>query len=296
MKPLVATRSAVRSFLVRHPTLGRAVRSRYHPRWIRLYSVGAPKTGTMSVARLFGPRYRGAHEGTYLEAIDYLARRRAGTVSEDELRQWLRRRDVEVWSGCESSHVLCWFSDLVQAEFPDAKFVVTVRDAYPWANSVIDQHLNTRPRPGTRPDTRYTRLRDLYYGAKSTEPGDVLTGLGEYTLGGYVGYWASHYAYLLDHLEPERTLFVRTHEIGSRAAEIAEFAGVPASTLTLGRSHSHEAPQKHDVLGRMDPRRVRDTILDLCGPVAERLHAVAGVGSADLLGLRDTQGASGFLA
>ena len=265
--------------------MGRAVRSLYQPRSIQLYSVGAPKTGTLSVARLFGPRYRGAHEGTYLEAMDYLARRRAGTVSERELRRWLRRRDVVVWSGCESSHVLCWFSDLLRTEFPEAKFVVTVRDCYSWANSVIDQHLNTRPASGASSDSPYTRLRDIYYGEKSTAPGDVLTELGEYTLEGYLAYWSSHYAYLLDHLEPQEVLFVETKSIGTRSAEIAAFAGVPARTLTLERSHSHRAPKKHDVLGAMDAERVRRAVVELCGPVARRLERAPGLGGADLLGL-----------
>lgn len=274
----VVTLAAVK-MLSANPPVGNRTREWLQPRRTHLYNVGAPKTGTVSVADLFRSQYRSIHEGRYIESIEYLARRRAGTVSESELIRWLLRRDVMLWMECESSHVLCWFSDLLKDLFVDAKFVVTVRDCYSWTNSVIDQHLNSNPPEAFR------RLRDVYYGERSADPDSILTRLGEFTLEGYVGYWARHYAYLLDHLPEQRTLFVWVRDLGARTHDMAEFAGVPASTLDAGQSHTHKAPEKHDVLGQLDPDVVRETILASCSAVAGRLGRLPGLEGQDLLGV-----------
>ena len=264
------------------PRASAFLRARVQPRAFRLYSVGAPKTGTLSIANLLRPAHRSVHEARYVEAIDHLVARRAGAASDTELADWLRRRDTLVWAECESSHVLCWFCDLIPHVFPESRFVVTVRDCYSWTNSVIDQHLNNRPSPLAR------RLRDVYYGEKSTDPQSVLTDHGEYTLGGYVSYWASHYEFLLEYLPRDRTLFLPTKRIGERAAEIAAFAGVPVRTLTVGRAHSHVAPQKHDLLGVLGSETVHAAISSRCRATAERLARLPGLDGMDLMGLRDS--------
>ena len=246
----------------------------------------------MSIARLFQRDYRAMHEGTYLEAIEYLIRRRAGEVSDQELIRWLRRRDVQVWADCESSHVMNWFSDLLQVVYPEAKFIVTVRDCYSWTNSVIDQHVNshTGVRAGgavmarSRPVT-YSSLREVYYGDKSTDPDSLLTQMGEYTLNGYLDYWASHYVQATGTLPANRTLFVWTKDIRDRADDIAEFVGVPRSSLDVGRSHSHVAPEKHGVLGQLSPQAVHEAVRTRCGPVADQLATLPGLQGKDLLGL-----------
>ena len=283
---------AVKSLMGSFPGLASPIRAALQPLNFRLYAVGAPKTGTMSIARLFQRDYRAMHEGTYLEAISYLMRRRAGTVSDDELVGWLLRRDVLIWADCESSHIMNWFADLLSVVYPDAKFLVTVRDCYSWTQSVLDQHLNSRPprrvddAPSTaRGGVTYSSLRGVYYGDKSTDPNSLLTELGEYTLEGYLDYWSSHYAQALAALPTDRRMFVWTRDIQDRAEDIAQFVGVPSSSLDLGRSHSHVAPEKHDVLGQLDPQAVREAVRTRCGPVADRLATLPGLQGKDLLGL-----------
>jgi len=58
------------------------------PRRIHVYGVGAPKTGTVSLAQLFG-NYRTAHEAHVSESPDVVA---AG-IEGEELRNRVRDRD-----------------------------------------------------------------------------------------------------------------------------------------------------------------------------------------------------------
>ena len=265
--------------MARAPAVSAKARAAFQPRDFRLYNIGAPKTGTLSITNLFKPTYRSVHEGRYVEAIDRLIERRNGTISDGELIHWLRQRDTLLWAECESSHILCWFADLIKVVFKDAKFIVTVRDCYSWTNSVIDQHINNDPGPLSK------RLRDVYYGDKSTQEDHVLTKLNEYKLSGDLSYWSSHYEYIIENLSLDDIMFVPTKDISSKTKEIAGFTGVPESTLNTDRAHSHAAPRKHDVLREIGIDEVRTALLSRCEPVASRLSQMPGLEGLDFLRL-----------
>jgi hypothetical protein len=244
---------------------------------VHVYCIGAPKTGTKSVAAVFGASFRARHEGRYAEFVERLPGRIAGTGSDERDRRWLRDRDATMWLECESAHPLAWFADLLVAEFPSARFLLTVRDCHSWLNSVIDQHLNV-------PEPR-TNLRDIYYGGEGLEyESDTLREMGEYPLAAYLSYWARHNEKVLDAVPEDRLLVVPTHRLSHSLGRIAAFVGTDPDKLRIGPDHVHQAPKKHRVLERIPRALFLARVEQHCRPVIDRLSSRPELSDYDLVG------------
>ena len=186
-------RDAVRTVLKPFPAPISLVRSVVQPRETHLFCVGAPKTGTLSVASVFGSHFRSTHEPDIDLTADMLEARQQGHASDEELVQWLRQRDSLLWLECEATHAMAWFSDLIAPTFPEARFILPVRACYSWLDSILNQHLN-----GGGVRAPYFKLRDLYHAttvAGTNLP--LLKARGLYPLEGYLSYWARHNDFVL---------------------------------------------------------------------------------------------------
>lgn len=110
-----------------------------------VYCIGAAKTGTTSIAQIYNKVYRTAHEPEVEQTtgcvMDYLS----GRLSETECAKRLMARDKRLNLEMESSHPLGYFTPLLVSSFPDAKFLVTIRDPRSWIKSRINFHLNKTP-------------------------------------------------------------------------------------------------------------------------------------------------------
>lgn len=260
------------------PGLVRAGRRVLQPRRFQLYGVGAPKSGTHSVARMFEGQYRASHEGHPTVSVDLLARRRAG-LSGDQLRAELLVRDARVWAECESASFLAWFVDELGVMFPDASFVVPVRDCRSWVDSVIDQHRNHSSREP------FLTLRRLYFGERPSTPGDEgLPAHGHRPLENFVSYWRDHHEFLLRHLDDDRSLWVWLPELASSRPRLERLIGAPIHDAAGGRAHAYRAPEKHRTLDRLETD-VEGTIRAIAGDTAAALAERLGRRPDELLGL-----------
>jgi hypothetical protein len=240
------------------------------PRRFHAYCVGAPKTGTMSIAGLFTDHYRVAHEPEPEPMVALIGRHRSGAATEKEIRSVLRARDRRLRLELESSNPTSYFvSDLVEL-FPDARFILTIRDCYSWTDSYIDHQLNLPIEPGE--DAFWGTMRDAYLATgRAHEPGEeVLAERGTYPLAGFLGYWADHNRKVLDAVPPDRLLVIRTPEIGRHIDDIAAFLDVPADTLNHDRAHLHTAPRRHGILDRIDPELLERQVDSLCRDLMDR--------------------------
>jgi len=273
---MVEPKQILVDYLATRPRASRLVRSVAQPRAFQLYGIGAPKTGTKSVAAIFGASFRARHEARYAEFRRVLPARMAGAMGNDEARNWLRQRDALLWLECEAAHPLAWFADALVAEFPEARFLLTVRDCRSWLNSVVDQHLNV-PRPRTN-------LRDLYYGGDFEHESEVLADLGEYPLAAYLSYWARHNAKVLDSVPTDRLLVVPTQHLSHSIEPIAEFVGTTAEKLRAGKRHLHKTRRRHAVLDRIPRALFLTRVEQYCRPVIDRLARRPELAEYDLVG------------
>jgi hypothetical protein len=111
------------------------------PRRFRAYGVGLWRTGTYSLARIFG-RYRSVHEFEFEPTLDAVLRRRSGEWTDARLRTFLRRREAARLLEMDSFFLNGCYVPALRDEHPDARFILTLRDCYSWCESTLNMFLH----------------------------------------------------------------------------------------------------------------------------------------------------------
>lgn len=240
-----------------------AILQRVLPRGFQAMSIGTPKSGTTSVARLFHPGFRSDHEPERRPFVTEMQRHFRGAIDDDEWIRFLRRRDRELWLELESNCFLGYRPDLVLQAFPQARFVLTVREPRSWLRSMIDNHIDYPPRAGTG-----MRLwHDVFFRPEeqSFTPGEsALRDHDLYPARTYLTYWVAHNQSVLEAVPADRLLILGTREITPRASELARFLGIEASRLNLEKSHANTTPIRHGVFDTLDPGWIEAQVEELC--------------------------------
>jgi hypothetical protein len=232
-------------------------------RRFRLYGVGAAKTGTTSLAKMFQPHFRSAHEPDALALIDWIVNR-----SEDRsgLRRWLVKRDRRSMHEVDSSQFNADILDLLLDLFPESRFVLTIRNPVDWLESTYDHDLG---RPADKPWSQLNAYRVRQHTRYS--PYDAqLELLGLRPVDSLLAYWAINNRTVLSVVPAERLLIVRTDQLTQRVADIAEFAGVPVELINLSSSHSYRAEKRYHTLATIDRHYIEDRVTVHCGDLLKR--------------------------
>ncbi len=243
-----------------------SARGRWHRRRLRLFGIGSPKSGTHSLEAVFAGHYRTAHEPEALTLVDLIVAVADGRAGDSELRGYLRSRErrLRLEVNCAGLNGLV-VEELVEV-VPKARFVLTLRDPFDWLTSMVDHSLRGDPAAA------YLRLREIRYQADRVHPREerALADAGLFTLDGYLHSWAERNERALAVVPPARLLVVRTDHLGSRLGDLADFAGVPLSTLDPTRTHEYAAPERSGLLDQLDPAYVEERVLAHCRPLLER--------------------------
>jgi hypothetical protein len=233
----------------------------------RIFCVGMAKSGTHSVAEMFGDGVRSKHEPTATELLRRILLFLDGRIAGEDLTSYIRERDKALCLDIDSSQLNFFVLDILVREFPTARFVLTVRDPYSWLNSFIDDSL----RRTTSAD--WIRLRDVRFRRNTfrhPREEQALQEHGLYTLDGYLSYWTMHNDKVLSSIPREQLLVLQTDQITERAGELADFAGVARSSIRLGRSHAFKNPQKFGILQKIDRNYLQRKVTLHCGQLMQR--------------------------
>ena len=245
------------------------LRAWLQPRRFHAYCVSAPRSGTHSVAGLFA-RYRAAHEPDSHLVFEALRSRASGTLTERAVRSWLEWRDRALWLEMEAHNLLNNVPGLLANTFPDAKFVLVIRDCYSWLESYTNYHLATLPRW----EASYAKsVRDWQLGALgySHGAGDrVLAQRGLYPLDAYLAFWAACNQRVLTEVPVDRLLVLRLDELDLRLRELAQFVGVPVETLDRSRAHLDAQTAKRGIVGQIDRAYLAARVQAHCGELMAR--------------------------
>jgi len=237
-------------------------------RVVRLYCVGMAKSGTHSIAAVFGGRLRSAHEPEVRILSDVVLRHLTGLIGDEELRDHVLERDRRLRLDVDSSLLNIYLLDQLLELFADAKFILTIRDPYTWLNSITNQQLRRLGGP------RWNRLREFTYGSDfRIHPREerALKERGLYTVAGYLSGWNLHNRKVIDSVPKERLLIVRTDRISESLDSIAAFAGVSESDLVPENSHAYRAENKEfNLLEEIDRGYLRARARAHCGDLMER--------------------------
>lgn len=251
---------------VRGNELSLPLRAKLKPckqRRFHAYCVGAAKTGTTSLAHLLSQSYRAAHEPFPHDSVvrTYLLRR--ARYSTRKFANYIRFRDRLLSLEFEASLFLVdWISFLVEI-FPDAKFILTIRDCKSWLESMANQEWATN----TGHQRSYWKLLtdDYFGGEQSSSEGDAL--LLKQNLPPVVAYlkhWTYHNQKILDTVPDDRLLVIKTDEIGLRLGRIADFLGIPVSTLNADATHRNKTHRRRVCLDSIPEAHIRECANSHC--------------------------------
>jgi Sulfotransferase domain len=218
------------------------------PRRFHAFGVGMAKSGTHSLAAIF-QNYRAMHEPQHEQMLKAILAADQGAFGPEERQQFLRQRDRELALEMDVSQLNHFFLPELLSLFPDAKFVLTIRDCYSWLDSLINHQL------GRDASADWQRLRDLRFGRRARPDASAERLLAEhdlYALDGYFSYWARHNHAVLDRVPSDRLLVVRTAEIAQSLPALATFIGVPAEMLLRSQAHLFAAERRFGILQQLD--------------------------------------------
>lgn len=235
--------------------LRRMVKKATGRRSIQCFCLGAAKTGTTSFAAMFDSSYRTAHEPDPPALTAAVAKVLAGDCADKEVIPWLQARDSRLQLEVEASHPLGYLAPWLPRAFPQAQFVITLREPLPWLKSRLNFHYFKSP-------PEWQRYRQLiwkrWHRGYSAQEG-ALERLGLYSLDAYLAQYAEQYQLLFRHLPENRRLLINTNALDTSVARIAEFLAINPTSVC----------PRHD-----NQLVVEESIIDQLPAdfVAERIH------------------------
>lgn len=237
-----------------HPYQYSSLRRLLAPRRFQAYCLGTNKSGTHSIASMFAKNYKSTHEAAHGTLINGFLDWQESKIQAEDFQNILFNHDKYAWLEMDSSHVHIEYVELLVKLFPEAKFILTIRDCYSWLDSVLNHALNypLYDAWARLHHWRYSSTPNTYPSAEA-----VLQDAGFYPLENYFAAWAAHNQRALDSIPAERLLILRTPEITESIDRIAEFLQVSPATLDIETTHSFQAPKKHYLLTQINEDHVR---------------------------------------
>jgi hypothetical protein len=212
-----------------------------HPRRRRLhvYGVGTGKSGTTTLARMFG-EYRAAHEVDPARMVPISTAVIDGDLALDSrrVRFELRRRRARFHLEVDSAPFLNPLTESLAALFPDARFVLTLRDCFSWLDSTVEWErlIPTQDVPLFAP--MRTALYRQYPNDFALEEAP-LRDAGLRPVANYLRVWAKRNTAVLRGVPAARLLVVRTEDLSGSAESLARFAGVPVRTVHAAHANAN---------------------------------------------------------
>ncbi|MFI5361187.1 MAG: adenylyl-sulfate kinase [Elusimicrobiota bacterium] len=207
------------------------------------YNVGLPRTGTLSVASIFS-QYRSGHEFCFDSMLPVIARSRSGSLRKADLADILRVRDDAARLEMDSSGLNGYCSGLLSELFPESKFLFTFRDCYSWCESMV-QHLlrgyEQMPDKSRHPDRYFiefiegpVNLRWSWFAGR-----EILLKNIDPVLDRLSKFWRRWNKKIIDETPRSRLLIIKTDRLSQSLDLMAEFLGIPVSTLDAAQVHRH---------------------------------------------------------
>jgi Sulfotransferase domain len=247
----------------------RRLLGRYRTRRTHVYGLGSAKSGTHSLVAMFSRNVRARHEPEVFDLIDKIADWRQDRINDTQFSDWIRKRDRRMALEVDSCFLNYEILDVLLREFPDARYILTIRDCYSWLDSLFNHILRIR----AIKDPRWQKLPQIWPPLEPPihAPEEYeLKEKGLDTLDRQFSWWTRRISTALTKASAAQLLVVRTDEITKRAFEIADFCGLPCHAVRKDRSHAFASPVKYGILGRIDGAFVEARVEKHCRELMTR--------------------------
>ena len=231
------------------------------------YVVGLPKTGTVSLAAVFG-NYRSLHEFHQRETHQEIIKLNQGQISKKEFSQFIRKRDfLAGFLEMDAAHFNRHYIDILAEEFPKAKFLCLIRDCYSWVNSCVNYY--------THPEKEALEVSELPNGmpfdlpiGSNSQKDELKKNFHKYIDVPLI-FWTTEYKKILEKLPPDRSMIIKTNEISAKLDEIARFLNVPYNSLFTEQSHLNKAKYGVGILFSLDMDFLEAKFREHCSDLIE---------------------------
>ena len=165
--------------------------------------------------------------------------------------------------------------DVLATLSDETRFVLPVRAPDAWFESYLGELVRVHDRlraRGKTPPAWYRDYGEMILGRFEWEeiatPEARRTNLPDLARR-FLTHWAQATGKMLDVLPPERTLVLRTEDLGPMRDRLAAFVDQPVDSLT-GASHSNAAPPGPGPLDGLPEGWLAQAAAELCGPTHAR--------------------------
>jgi hypothetical protein len=223
----------------------------------KAYCVGAFKTGTTTIPKIFSQQYRATHQPEIGLLYQKILELSTGKINESEFASYIKHRERRLGLEMDSSGLNYFFVNILLSEFSEAKFILTIRDCYSWLDSFMDQQYQDYCYVQANHPFRKNRAMkvfDIFFRAdefKHAKEEKVLADNGLHTLDGYFSYWREHNSKVLATVPEKRLLVVKTQEIDQSIRRIEEFLGITPGTLP-NNVREHVRRKKSNIISQID--------------------------------------------
>lgn len=239
-------------------------RGRYSPQARhQVYCVGAPKSGTHSIASIFASHWRAEHEPYWWELRSWYPQRASAEVGGPSSHDLWRRRwflDLDL----ESSHALGPLVPQLVAAHPQAKFILPYRDPHAWLDSLIEDQLYGLTEPNYQ---GWWAVYDAYFGPRESaqwaEEEKLIRAAGLYPLATLLNYWRQHHQSIITAVPQAQLLVLPTTKIKEAGALLADFVGVPLASLDMQHGHSYARLERQGLLSKVDQNYLRSLVSNI---------------------------------
>lgn len=240
-------------------------------RSIQVYVVGMPRSGTVSLYDIFTDGFRAGHEPESRFLTRKVVAYRMNRLDEQGMRCYLRHRDRRLGLELDTSYLNGEVVELLADEFPDARFILTIRDVLSWTDSMMNFLLN-KPEFMTSRKPHIREHMEVQFGSPPyvyAPEEAILKKNGLHPLSRYLKYWTEHNQRVLNLVPPERLLVIKTADIGHSSSAIETFLNLPLNSL--GKAvHSNSAPARYSLLKQIPDEFVRAQVQAHCGELMEK--------------------------
>lgn len=246
-----------------------AIRQKLTPRQLNALCIGAPKSGTTSIASLFSSRYRYGHESERKEHVEIIFSHYLGKITDKQYVNYLIKRDNRLWLDIESNCFLGYRADLVYKAFPLAKYILTIREPKSWLESIFDNNINfpiSQSITMQRWHTFFFKPEKYTYSDKDSILEEYLL----YPIDAYLNYWVTSNNLVINSIPKQQLLVLSTRSISDSLPTLADFLDLPVKTLNNKKTRANVTESKHRILDKLDPYYVNERVETVCGNFIEK--------------------------
>ena len=246
------------------------------PRKFHTFILSLPRTGTSSMASLFHEHHRSYTEFMEKEAMEAILAWDAGILSDVLLRDFILFRDQRGQLEMDSASFHHYYMDILLKDFPDAKYILTIRECYSWINSYLNLlmrwNLKFKAEKKT-PPTWMAEYGKLCFGDFEwhyvDSPETIIAKVPD-LLDGLLNYWIRTHRAIFEKIPNEKLLVIRTEQISHKLHDLANFIGVPFETLSHQHHHVNGDPEQVDLLQNYTKEAFYSKCWAIGGDVMER--------------------------